>query len=107
MALSTVFRILTRLPLPPSPFNPPAGARRIIRWQIKHVYSVGTTARHPANRRVKAWVYLRDLQEQYGLTGAGGSVCSCRGCWCGPGVALGCCCTGGARCCVERAGVVV
>lgn len=53
---------------------PPAtasGARRIIHWQIKHVYSVGTTARHPANRRVKAWVYLRDLQEQYGLTGGG------------------------------------
>ncbi len=48
-----------------------AGARRIIRWQIRHVYSVGVTARHPANRRVKAWVYLRDLQEQYGLTGRG------------------------------------
>ncbi|PRW58621.1 28S ribosomal mitochondrial [Chlorella sorokiniana] len=49
---------------------PRPGARRIIRWEIKHVYAVGVTARHPANRRVKAYVYLRDLQEQYGLTDA-------------------------------------
>lgn len=46
-----------------------AGARRIIRWRLRHVLSVGVTEGHPANRRVQAWVYLRDLQREHGLTG--------------------------------------
>jgi hypothetical protein len=45
-----------------------AGARRIIRWQIRHVFAVGVTEGHPANRKVKAWVHLRELQREYGLT---------------------------------------
>lgn len=47
---------------------PHPGARPIIRWQICHVLSVGTNESHPANKRVKAWVYLRDLQQNEGLT---------------------------------------
>ena len=50
-----------------------AGARRIIRWRVRHVLSVGVKEGHPVSRGVKAWVYLRDLQREHGLTGAWGA----------------------------------
>ncbi|EFN59453.1 expressed protein [Chlorella variabilis] len=54
-----------------APEQPPRpGARPIIRWQICHVLSVGVSESHPANKRVKAWVHLRDLQRDQGLTDA-------------------------------------
>ena len=58
----------------PEEAPPRPGARRIIRWQIRHVMAVGVQEGHPASKRVRAWVYLRDLQREYGLTGgwAGG-----------------------------------
>ncbi|KAL4859408.1 hypothetical protein ACK3TF_000515 [Chlorella vulgaris] len=54
----------------PEEAPPRPGARRIIRWRVRHVLSVGVTEGHPANRRVQAWVYLRDLQREHGLTDA-------------------------------------
>lgn len=51
-----------------------AGARRIVRWEIRHVFAVGVNEAHPANKKVKAWVYLRDLQREHGLTGARAAV---------------------------------
>ena len=53
----------------PEEAPPRPGARRIIRWQIRHVMAVGVQEGHPASKRVRAWVYLRDLQREYGLTG--------------------------------------
>ncbi|KAL4426864.1 hypothetical protein ABPG77_006650 [Micractinium sp. CCAP 211/92] len=49
---------------------PRPGARRIIRWEVRHVFAVGTNEAHPANKKVKAWVHLRDLQHEHGLSDA-------------------------------------
>lgn len=49
---------------------PRPDAQRIIRWQIQHTYVVGVNEGHPSNKNVKAWVYLRDLQREHGLTDA-------------------------------------
>lgn len=34
------------------------------------MFAVGVNEAHPANKKVKAWVHLRDLQREHGLTGA-------------------------------------
>ncbi|DBA67794.1 TPA: hypothetical protein ACH3X2_001196 [Trebouxia sp. C0005] len=45
------------------------GARRILQWEQRIVFSHGSFAgEHPVNRKAKCNVYLRDLQEQAGLT---------------------------------------
>ncbi|KAL0054293.1 hypothetical protein WJX82_006702 [Trebouxia sp. C0006] len=45
------------------------GARRILQWEQRIVFSHGNFAgEHPVNRKAKCNVYLRDLQEQTGLT---------------------------------------
>lgn len=50
---------------------PPApGARPILRWEVQLVMAVGTTKDHPANKKATCQVYLRELQEQEGLSDA-------------------------------------
>lgn len=45
------------------------GARRILQWEQRIVFSHGSFAgKHPVNRKAKCMVYLRELQEQTGLT---------------------------------------
>lgn len=51
--------------------NPPyPGARPILKWELRMVLAAGNRSDHPANRRAKCSLYLRDLQEQMGLTDA-------------------------------------
>eukprot|EP00884_Botryococcus_braunii_P001638 jgi/Botrbrau1/11475/Bobra.0360s0003.2 len=46
---------------------PYPGARQILRWQTNLVLMTGDY-NHPLNKKVRCWVYLRDLQEQTGLS---------------------------------------
>lgn len=50
-------------PTPP----PYPGARPILRWTLRTVIAAGPS-HHPANKKAKLQVYLRDLQEQKGLS---------------------------------------
>lgn len=59
---------LLKSPDPPKPYP---GAKSILRWETNMILQVGPdNLEHPLNKKVLCQVYLRDLQEEAGLTDA-------------------------------------
>lgn len=56
------------LSFPPEEDAPYPGARRILQWDARWTMVVGTRETHPADRKAKCQVHLRDLGQETGVS---------------------------------------
>jgi hypothetical protein len=57
-------------PIHSLPPDAASGAKPILRWELRLVMAVGVDTPHPANKKAKLRVYLRDLQQEADLSDA-------------------------------------